>query len=331
MSGKTRVKPAQTKRSQGKKAASPLGVEIPVATHYFEQAYLYAFATQPEIYHHVRTQALAEESQAFSKIAKSWKALQPRVRELLDKEAGIAETILIDAIPKQYEQRLNDFAADDLFKKTFQLQISFELVELDKLVAAQRMVNLNYVDRLTKRFPKNLNLKSLLEICVSSRREMDPIQHLEFAPNSHVFSSPNSDIRFLGSFVKDLTKEDLPYAQTGGLPAAAIIAFVGYGGARINVLYDGKRMVLNNGFHRAYALRSKGVKQIPVVVQHASKLQLEFPPHVAGLPREYLLGHARPVLIKDFFEPEFTVTLKVRERIRMVNVGISVKQHDVPA
>lgn len=90
-------------------------------------------------------------------------------------------------------------------------------------------------------------------------------------------------------------------------------------------------MILNNGFHRTYALRSIGVTKIPIVVQQVRNTQLAFPAAVAGLPKEYLLNVQRPVLMKDFFVPEFAITLKVRERIKMVTLGMAVSQHDVPA
>jgi len=181
------------------------------------------------------------------------------------------------------------------------------------------------------KYPKEPTLDELLDICVSPKREMEPIQHLEVAPNTHVFSSPNSDVRFLGAFVKQLAHEDLEHAVFGGLPAAAVIAFVGYGGAPINVFICGNRVVLNNGFHRVFALRSMGVAEIPVVIQQVSNPQLEFPPQVAGLPREYLLGVSRPVVMKDFFEEGFAITLRVRERLRAVTLGIGCNQHDIPA
>lgn len=165
----------------------------------------------------------------------------------------------------------------------------------------------------------------------SSSREMDPIQHLEVAPSTHIFSSPNSDVRFLGAFAKQLTADDLNYAVLGGLPAAAIIAFVGYGGSPINVFRVGSRVILNNGFHRVFALRRLGVTEIPVVVQNVRNAQLEFPAVVLGLPREYLLTHRRPVLVKDFFEPDFALTLRARERIKTVLVAINSNAPDVPS
>ena len=305
---------------------------IPVGTHAFRQQYLYAFAPQAEVLHHVRTQALEEEVSRLPAILGEWDQLQPRVAELMQREAGLVETIRVSRLPDEHRPWIEAAAADPLFQKTFSgLPTTFGLVEVDKLIAAQRTVNLDYVDRLRAAYPANPTMGDLLDICVSPKRAMDPIQHLEVAPNTHVFSSPNSDIRFLGAFVKDLRPDDLDYAVMGGLPAAAIIAFVGYGGAPVNVLRAGNRVVLHNGFHRVYALRSLGVTDIPVVIQHVGNVQLEFPPAVAGLPKEYVLGAPRPVCIKDFFEPGFAITLKARDRIKVVTVGMGLNQHEVPA
>lgn len=308
---------------------SPL---IPVSTHSFRQRFLFAFATQAEVLHHVRTQALDQESQRLPGIMAAWQNLQLRVAQLIEAETGEAETIAVRPVPEKHRALLESIAADPLFQNTFNhLPTCFAVVEVNKLIAAQRTVNLDYVERLAASYPQQLSFEDLLHICVSTRRHMDPIQHLEIAPNTHVFSSPNSDIRFLGAFVKQLTPDDLTHAVNGGLPAAAIIAFVGYGGSPVNVYRVGQRIVLNNGFHRVYALRSLGVREIPVVVQQVQNWQLEMPPAVAGLPTEYLLRHQRPVLLKDFFETDFAITLNVRDRIKVVTLGINLGQHEVPA
>ncbi len=313
-------------------AAPAATTPIQVGTHFFRQQYLFAFATQAEVLQYVRTQTLSEELARLPEIFAAWQAIQPRVADLIVREAGLADAIRVSDIPAGHKSALDLFSSDNLFQKTFShLPVSFGLVEIDRLVAPQRTVNLDYVDKLVARYPKNPSLAELLNICVAPTREMEPIQHLEVAPNTHVFSSPNSDIRFLGAFVKELTTEDSAHAVFGGLPAAAVIAFVGYGGAPINVLQWGGRVVLNNGFHRVYALRSMGVTEIPVVIQHVGNPQLEFSPHVAGLPKEYLLGVPRPVVMKDFFEDGFAITLRVRDRLKMVTLGIGVNQHDVPA
>lgn len=312
--------------------------KIPVGTHYIQQEYLYSFASQGEILQYVRSQATDEDRKRLPDIMTSWRAIQPRVAEVLQREAGLAETVSIAPIPEQHQAVVDSYLSDSLFQKMFSgPPVRVGVVEIDKLVASQRMVNLGYVKGLTKRFGgPSPTFKDLLEICVSPHREItETIQHLEVAPNAHVFSSPNSDIRFLGAFVKrHLTKDELELAEAGGLPAAAVIAFVGYGGAPVNALAAdlpaGKRLILNNGFHRVYALRRLGVTHIPVVIQEVRDPQLEFPPQVAQLPREYLLGVPRPPLMKDFFEPGFTITLKVLDRVRVVSMSIMLNHYDVP-
>jgi hypothetical protein len=310
---------------------TPSSAPAEIDSHFFRQQYLFAFATQAEIRQYLRTQTAREELTRLQQIVSSWNGIQAKVADIMRSEAGFADGIRVTDIPDEHRQKLDFFASDPSFRSTFSShRVTFGLVEIDRLIAPQRTVNLDYVDRLVQRFPSDPDLKQLLEICVSPKREMEPIQHLEIGPNTHVFSSPNSDIRFLGAFVKELNAEDVEHAVHGGLPCAAIIAFVGYGGAPINVFQWNGRVVLNNGFHRVYALRSMGVTQIPVVIQHANNPQLEFPAQVAGLPREYLLGAPRPVTMKDFFEPGFAITLKVRDRRRAVTFAIAPHQHDVP-
>lgn len=305
---------------------------VPVATHSFRQQYLFAFAPQVEVIHHIRTQTLDEEASRLSEILAHWQSLQPRVEQLMQDEAGYADTLVAAPLSEPNAERAQVYASDALFQKSFSsLPVSFAMVEVDKLVAPQRTVNLDYVDNLVASLPQQIEMDWLLDFCVAPKRAMEPIQHLEVAPNTHIFSSPNSDIRFLGAFFKHVTDGDLTYAVAGGLPAAAVIAFVGYGCPSINVIQVGTRYALNNGFHRVYALRARGVSHIPVVIQYVRNPQLECPPQIAGLPREYIFGMPRPVLVKDFFEPEFAITLKARERVKMVTVGIALGQHDVPA
>src|SRR4051794_19535181 len=93
--------------------------DIPIGTHSFRQLYLYSFASQAEVLHHVRTQALDEETGRLPGILGAWNALQQRVGELSQAEAGIAQTIQVDPIPEQYAGLLTEFASDPLFRKTF--------------------------------------------------------------------------------------------------------------------------------------------------------------------------------------------------------------------
>jgi hypothetical protein len=303
--------------------------EAPAAslgTSFTVQKYLFAFATQFETREYLRTQPIPDEANRAAEILKAWQEVQPRVQALVGSEAGLADTIVVEDLPTHLRDRVRQML------KAFQPPISVAMVEIDKLVAPQRKVDLEYVKKLHSELPAEPTLDDLLELCLSGERPLAPVQHLEVGPNAHIFSSPSTDIRFLGAFLKDtLSADDLAHAPPGGMPVAAIVGFIGYGASPVNAYAAGRRMVLSNGFHRLYALRALGINLAPVLVQNAANPQLDFPPHLLGIPREYLLTHQRPVLMKDFFETGFTADVRIRNRIRVVSVQVTPGQHDVPA
>lgn len=296
-----------------------------------EQLFLFAFATQAEVLRHLRTEAAPSDRVRLEEIMELWSGRQARVVELLEREKGVSETIRAESLPAEAQERLRAIASEALFRKTFQDHpVSFELVEIDKLVAPQRTVNLAYCREVSAALPPSLTLNDLLTVCLEpTPSSRPPIQHLELHGNTHMFSSPSADVRFLNSVVREVRPDDVAHAESGGLPTTAVLAFVGYGCSTINVYRVGERTILNNGFHRVYALRSLGVTRIPVAAQHISDAHRELPPSILGLPTAYLLHAPRPVLVKDFFEPGFTIALKVRKRIRAIKVTVSASRYDV--
>lgn len=310
-------------------------VEPPVAvgTHYIEQRYLYALAARHEVQQYVRTQAIQEDVDRLPETLAAWEGLQAQVQVIQQAEMSEADGVAVGGIPEGFDEQIAAITADSLFQKTFATHAhAIAMVEIDRLIAAQRTVNMTYVAKLAEQLDGDTSIGKLIEFCLSPRQTSEPIQHLELAPNVHAFTSPNSDLRFLGGYRKAITADDFDYAGGGGLPAAAVIAFVGYGASSVNGFVFNRRVYLNNGFHRLYTLRSLGVTDAPIVLQQVNNPQLEFPPQIAGLPREYLLAAPRPAMMKDFFTPAFTTTVKVKDRIKMVLVNVSTtSQHDVPA
>jgi hypothetical protein len=306
---------------------------VAVGTHYIEQRYLYAFAARHEVQQYVRTQAVQEDVDRLPETLAGWEALQTRVQAIQEVEVTEADGVVIEGIPEGFDQQITAITADPLFQKTFATHAhGVAIVDIDRLIAAQRTVNMTYVAKLAEQLDGDTSIGKLIEFCLSPRQTSEPIQHLELAPNVHAFTSPNTDLRFLGGYRKAVTGDDLDYAAGGGLPAAAVIAFVGYGASSVNGFLFNRRIYLNNGFHRLYTLRSLGATRAPIVLQQVNNIQLEFPPQIAGLPREYLLAAPRPALMKDFFAAGFTTTVKVKDRMRMVLVNVSTtSQHDVPA
>src|SRR5205807_1413291 len=115
-------------------------------------------------------------------------------------------------------------ASDPLFIQTFATHpISFAMVEVSRLIAAQRVVNIDYVNRLATELGSKPGIRDLIDFTLSPSKTKEPIQHLELGDNIHAFSSPNTDLRFLGAFEKEVDPGDLKHAVSGGLPAAAVM------------------------------------------------------------------------------------------------------------
>jgi hypothetical protein len=306
--------------------------EVQVGTHSVSQRYLYAHASRGEVIQHIRTQARSADRARLPAILADWDALQSRVQALQVSEAGLADTIAIRPLPPESEAFAAATLADPLVAKAFSSwNHGIAMVEMDKLVFPQRAVNEEYVRQLMDDYPSSPNIDELLRICVSARSEMSPIQHLEVAPNTHAFTSPNTDLRFLGAFLKETVGiEDTPLLEGGGLPAAAVVGFVGYGTPVINAYLVGSRLILANGHHRVCALGKLGVSAIPLLILRVSNPLTEMPPAIGGTPRELCLG-PRPQMAKDLQEDSFSIALQVKRRIRQLTIMMNANQYDIPA
>lgn len=206
--------------------------------------------------------------------------------------------------------------------------INFKIVNIENIVATQRNVSLNYVEQLINKIPDNPSPEELFDLCISTKQDV-PEPKVTQTQIGWIFSSPSVDFRFLGGFLKEkITEDDLKFTNVGAQPVRAITVFVGYGSGSINVYQIGNRLILNNGFHRVYALYKKGIRKIPVVIQKIGNSAIEFPPQILGLSADYLIRHPRPIVVKDFFNEKLTRVFRRKKMIRSLTVGLSVSSVD---
>ncbi len=301
-----------------------------MSQQYKPYLYLYGAMAQAQITTIVRGQCIPEESTNIDKIIAGWRKAANLFRDIESKEQGIADKNQPIDIDSQYAEKLGKIENDVVFRNSFSTYPSdFKLAEVDNLIAVQRNIDLSYIDQLTKRIPKSMSMNDLIDFCISPKQTVPEPQSYQLAESIYTFSSPSRDFRFVGGFPKKLTEDDLKYALGGGVPVTALILFVGYGAGSINVLRANNRLILNNGFHRVYALRKQGITRIPVVVQNIGNPDLEMPPTILGLTKEYLLKHTRPVLVKDFFVDELTTTLRMKNTVRSVRIQWVFEQTDM--
>jgi len=267
----------------------------------------------------------------FDKIIAEWQIASNYYQNMIVKENGIAETINSTDIDTRCTSKIKAIVSDVLFQQTFSnCQIELKQVEIEKLVAPQRLVNLDYVEKLIEKLPETPKSEDLIDFCLNPQ-QMPPAPKIQqVAQNMVSCSSISPQFRFLGGFPKQLIKEDILASHAGGLPVAAFILLIGYGSPVCNVLSVNDRMILNNGFHRMYALGKIGIKHAPVVIQKITAPDLEFPPNVAGLPKEYLLNHKRPVIMRDFFDSKLVKIIHKKPTITGLQLSWNFNQAPVP-
>ncbi len=106
---------------------------------------------------------------------------------------------------------------------------------------------------------------------------------------------------------------------------------VGFGSNFLNAIQAEGRLVLNNGSHRAYALRDLGIMHAPCIVQHVSRREeLEVLNQQLHAEPDRYLKAARPPMLKDYFDPLLRAVLQVPRRKRQVKVTFGIKVLDVP-
>lgn len=278
----------------------------------------------------VRMWCIPAELQRLDAITQAWAAASERMTQLAQTEAGEPNAITISDPPAEVRTRLAEISSDRLFRASFSgLPTSFKVVEIDKLVAPQRDVNLDYVDEIRARIPGRTP-QELLEFCVGPRSTPPEWKILQTAKNQLIVTSKSLDLRCLGGFRKPLAEDDIAVAHDGGQPVEVVSLLIGYGAAPINVFQVGTRLVLGNGFHRVVAMRAEGITNIPVVVQHVAQPEIEFPDQYLGLTRAYLVHDQRPVMIKDFFDNALTIELRLAPRRKTVKISWITEDSIIP-
>jgi hypothetical protein len=92
------------------------------------------------------------------------------------------------------------------------------------------------------------------------------------------------------------------------------------------------RLVLNNGSHRAVALREAGITHAPCLIQRVSR------PDELAIMNEELANHQdryfkdpRPPVLKDYLDPLLRKLVAVPRKYRQITMQFGVQPLDVPA
>ena len=294
-------------------------------------AYLFAHKRLTDFIAYMTGETATGPALDRGRLTEEWRTANAHFQELQKSEAGWADRPPVGSLPKSLEPLVRRVAADPIFRRSFSaVPGEVGMVELDRLVASQNTIDLSHVARLREALGPSPDLEAIFRACLPFDHPTPPNRFGRVARNSYVFVSDSNDLRFLDSVM--LQPEQVTGYQASGPLVGVVGAIVGFGSNFLNALVCEGRLVLNNGFHRAYALRELGVTHVPCVIQRlAGREDLE---HVgrAAIRRDpdCYFGLARPPVIKDFFEPRLCRTVDRPRRTRQVRVTVTVEELDVP-
>ena len=261
-----------------------------------------------------------------------WRSARGYVAALERSEPGAADRPTMGRLGPRYQPLLEEFFKNPLVRHTFNtVPTDIVLVPLDRLVVYQKHIDLTFVRQLRERLGDPRDEEAVFRACLLNDHPRPPVTWSGVARDRFVFLSPSNDLRYLGA--TPLTPDQLSGWGPRGAVVGVVGIAVGFGTNFLNALYVGDRLILNNGSHRAYALRESGVTRVPCVVQHIpdrDALEAVAPKHVLRRPELYL-DHPRPPMLRDYFDPRLRTTFRAHRRVRQVTVRFQVEESFVPA
>jgi hypothetical protein len=264
-------------------------------------------------------------------LADEWRAAAELMTRLRRTEAKWADDAPLRPLPAAMKSLLSRVQADPMFVRAFaDAPCEFGLVELDRLVASQKLVCTDHMARLKARLGPSPSPEDVFRFCLPYDHPPTEFRAGRITDDSFAFISDSSDLRFLEAVM--LRPEHVTGYQAVGPVAGVVALVVGFGSNYLNVVAANGRLILNNGHHRACALRDLGVTHAPVVVQrvtHPDEVELLAPRAVQRNPDLYLNG-PRPPVLKDYFDPRLSRTVRLAMTTKEVRVRFSIEELDMP-
>jgi hypothetical protein len=259
-------------------------------------------------------------------LAADWRAANDLFYDLEQHEAGIADTIECRPLDKRLRGLARELEANPWFRSSFDnLPYSIELVELDKLVVSQLNVENGYSHAIARRLGREPTPSQLFRFCLPAQRELPPVDVRRLGANRYRFTSPSSDFREHDPAL--LRSDRIPQGGHPGPVAAFLGVGVGFGSNFLSAVRSGSRVLLQNGYHRSYALRSAGFTHAWCVVEEVTRkdeLRLTANEDVQADP-EFYFAAKRPPILRDFFDPRIVREYDTRPVECFVEVEINVR------
>lgn len=273
----------------------------------------------------VRERAVGGMEMDQGDLADMWREASVVFNALQTTEAGAADKPQILPLSRVLQAHVNRLIKLTSFQQTFSaVPVAFGMVELDKLVVTQHHIGRASVDRMASKLPRPPSDSDLATVCLPLTAADATFKVAHQDGERFVFVSDTHDTRFLGAQL--VNPADIRNLKVNGHPQAVLALSVGFTTNVLNVVRYGDRVVLNNGYHRALALRELGVTHAPCLIQVCAHWE---DVGLAGSSEMYDNGpvyfsSARPPLLRDFANPQLVRAFAARRLTREIRLTYEV-------
>jgi hypothetical protein len=282
----------------------------------------------------VDDQGVGEQVSNAQLLVDQWRAANDYYEELAKNEAGIADMIECSGIDRRLQPLAEEVMADARYRRTFDtLPARIAMVELDRLVVCQNHVTYNFVEDLKSRLGPHPDPEALFRFCLPLDTPQTPVEIRKVGSQRYVFRCDSTDFRFHESVL--LHPDQIVGHEAHGALAGIVGLMVGHSSNFLNAIHDddSNRLLLNNGYHRACALRELGITHAPCLVQTVTRrdeLDITAKPIVSENPG-YYFNAPRPPVLKDFGNPRIRKMIPVKKVVRMIEISFEVDDHLIHA
>lgn len=259
-------------------------------------------------------------------LADCWRAAAAVYREFAVTEAGAADDAQIEPLPRTMRAHVAKLIETPALRATFgTVPIAFGMVALETLIVSQYTLTRSVVERLCGVPAVGRGQRMLAAMCLPLEQSRSDFGLVFQDGSEFVFASDAHDMRFLAARV--LPAEAVTAAAMPGHAQAVLALGVGFSSNVLDVVRFNNRMVLNNGHHRAFALRRMGFTHVPCLIQacaNEEELSLAASAEIQNNSDLYFEA-PRPPLLRDFDHPVLARSFQVPRLRRLVRLKIEVE------
>ncbi len=259
-----------------------------------------------------------------------WRTANDHYATLEVSEGGFPDQSELRDCAPSLTPRVAAIKRDARYRRAFDtVPTRVAVVELDRLIVSQPHINLAHVARLKTQLRPDLSEEEVFEFCFPINQSPPPVHARRIGSHRYLFWSPSSDFRFQEAA---LVEPEAGFSKNALGPIGGVLGIsVGFGPNFLSAIQFERRLILDNGHHRAYALRELGFTHAPCIVETVSRgdeLSVVASEEICDNPGFYFKA-PRPPVLKDFFNPNVSQRLHIRKCFKIVEVSFEVRKFEV--